>query len=207
MDKLSDYEDNVSYKQISPRHFEAAATGTLQLMFPGDYSGVFEAGRHYIALKRDYSNLSDVMAIVNDETKRKTITERAYEEIICNSDFWIETFINRFDKEVEQLIYRKALKQQSLPMSFKGSTFKISNKNVLLLAAHEPHLDPRLDWIASHSPQGISIHQLGISSDVTNFNTNKGSITTVAEKEKFSEKSLAPKSSFLLENKRYTFLQ
>ena len=180
LDKLSDYEDNVSYKQISPRHFEAAATGTLQLMFPGDYSGVFEAGRHYIALKRDYSNLSDVMAIVNDETKRKTITERAYEEIICNSDFWIETFICRFDKEVEQLLYSKALKQESL--------FKISNKNVLLLAAHETVLDPRIDWISSNSPQDISIHKLGISSNKTNSSiANEKFITTEAKRVKFSE--------------------
>ncbi len=35
--------------------------------------------------------------------------------------------------------------------------------HVLQLCSHEPHRDPRLEWVAAHSPQGILIHTLGCS--------------------------------------------
>ena len=94
---LADLEDNVHYHQISPRHFEAAATGTLQLLYPGDYSGILKAGRHYFPLARDYSNLAEAVALIQNEPERRTMTKAAYTEIIQNPDYWIESFVGRFD--------------------------------------------------------------------------------------------------------------
>ena len=37
---------------ISPRCFEAAALGTVMVLFPGNYSGILIRDRHYIGLER-----------------------------------------------------------------------------------------------------------------------------------------------------------
>ena len=50
--ELADIEGKINYNQISPRHFEAAATNTLQIMYPGEYSGIFYPGVHYVELER-----------------------------------------------------------------------------------------------------------------------------------------------------------
>jgi hypothetical protein len=75
---LADLEGNVRYHQISPRHFEAAACGTVQLLFPGDYSGILQAGRHYFPLARDYSNLDEAVALLLDDARRGAMATCAY---------------------------------------------------------------------------------------------------------------------------------
>ena len=49
---------------ISPRCFEAAALRTLMVMYEGEYAGILEAGRHYVELKRDHSNIDEVVSAI-----------------------------------------------------------------------------------------------------------------------------------------------
>ena len=58
---LPRWEDNVYYRTISPRHFEAAAFRICQVLFEGRYSGVLEPMVHYIPLKKDFSNIDEVI--------------------------------------------------------------------------------------------------------------------------------------------------
>ena len=46
---------------ISPRHLEACATRTAQILVEGDYAGILRPGVHYTALRRDLSNLDEVL--------------------------------------------------------------------------------------------------------------------------------------------------
>ena len=73
--------DDYRFFAISPRHFEAVITKTCQVLVEGHYDGVFEAGRHYIPLKRDFSNLDEVLAKVRDVRLVNEMVERAYAEI------------------------------------------------------------------------------------------------------------------------------
>ena len=66
---LKEYEENVNYAQISPRHFEAAATRTLQILYEGEYSGILKPHRHFLPLRRDLSNLGDVVDAIRDERR------------------------------------------------------------------------------------------------------------------------------------------
>ena len=154
---LGDIEGNVRYAQIGPRHFEAAACRTLQLLYPGDYSGIFVPGRHYFALDRNYSNLDEAIDLLCDPLLRQAITDAAYEEIILNPQYWIETFVDVFDQEIG-----KAIAEQGIPIPGNRRHAAIE-RNVLLLVAHEPPRDPRCAWFAKAAPPGILIHQLGIS--------------------------------------------
>jgi glycosyltransferase involved in cell wall biosynthesis len=152
---LSDIEGNVKYNQISPRHFEAIATRTLQILYPGEYSSIIKPGLHYLSLSRDYRNIDEVLSCVLDDSRRVEITSRAYEEILLNRNNWIESFIETVDVEISGFIDKKGGPGTSIRTRTGPST------NVLLLAAHEPRIDPRLSWIADFAPEAIKVHQFG----------------------------------------------
>ena len=50
----------IDLRTISPRHFEAAAFRVCQVLFEGRYAGVMEPMRHYIPLRKDFSNFDEV---------------------------------------------------------------------------------------------------------------------------------------------------
>lgn len=157
LDRLKNLEGNIYYNQVSPRHFEAAATRTLQVLFPGRYSGILSPGRHYLALERDYRNFDEVAGTILDARAREEIVERAFEEVIQSRDHWIETFVEHFDAALSESLERKG--RINTPVIKRPA----ARCHVVLIAPHELALDPRLDWIARHAPDGMRIHQVGVS--------------------------------------------
>jgi len=101
---LAAHEGNVDYGQVSPRHFEAAACRTVQILYEGRYSDVFVPGRHYLPLRRDLANLDDVLERLMDPAERLRMTEAAHEEIICNDTYHYGTFVKDLDAAVEALL-------------------------------------------------------------------------------------------------------
>src|SRR6185312_7510928 len=81
---LHAFEDNVNYAQIAPRHFEAAAAGTAQMLYEGEYSGIFVPGRHYFPLRRDLANVDAAIDFIRDDAAQRLMAERSYEEIILD---------------------------------------------------------------------------------------------------------------------------
>ena len=65
-------------KCISSRHFEAAATGTCQLLVRGRYNDVLEADRHYIALDEDLGNAPSAIERFCDPAEQGRIADAAY---------------------------------------------------------------------------------------------------------------------------------
>ena len=104
---LHRFEDNVDYGQVSPRHFEAAAAGTLQVLYEGRYSDILRPGTHYFPLKRDLSNLPEAFAFVSDEDRWRDITQAARRDIIDTDQFTYAGFARRFDRAVEIVMQRK----------------------------------------------------------------------------------------------------
>ena len=78
---LPRWEDVVFYRTISPRHFEAAAVRVCQILFEGRYSEAMEPMVHYIPLKKDFSNLDEVL-----ERTRSGGAPRAHRERVPRSD-------------------------------------------------------------------------------------------------------------------------
>ncbi|WP_207000477.1 glycosyltransferase [Trinickia mobilis] len=161
LDHLKGFEGNVYYNQISPRHFEAAATKTLQIMFEGKYSNILVPGKHFVELKRDFSNAEDVVRILRDDTGRETIVEAAYRDIIVAPTYWMETFVAAFDKVLEGQIEKKSWAKPAVALA----PLRDDCVNVLLLCAHHPDRDPRIDWIQRNAPAGMVIHVLGVQDD------------------------------------------
>jgi len=101
---LNPYENKIYYNQISPRHFEAAACRTLQIMYEGEYSGIYIPYRHYIPLKRDKTNIEDVLERFNNIKERKRITENAFNDIVMNDINMYSTFVKQFDNLISKYI-------------------------------------------------------------------------------------------------------
>ena len=101
---LLPYEGNVRINQISPRHFEAAANRCVQILLEGDYSGVFQAGRHYLSLSRDFSNIHEVTEALSDTVHCQKMVDTAFEEVILNPRWHYSTFVKDLDMAIDRLL-------------------------------------------------------------------------------------------------------
>lgn len=98
---LTPHEGNIYYNQVSPRHFEAAACRTVQILYEGQYSGIFEPWKHYLPLKRDKTNLDEVLQHFGDQQERDRLTSAAFEEIILDDRFHYRSFVKELDDAIE----------------------------------------------------------------------------------------------------------
>ena len=101
---LAPHEGRIVLNQISPRCFEAAALRTAMVLFEGHYSHVLEPWRHYIPLKKDFSNISEVTAAIRDDALLQALVDRTYREIALNPEYSYAAFVSRFDDVVEAQI-------------------------------------------------------------------------------------------------------
>jgi hypothetical protein len=65
-------------KCISSRHFDAAGTGTCQILLRGRYNDILTADEHYIALDPDLANCGEVITRFRDPIERRRVAEAAY---------------------------------------------------------------------------------------------------------------------------------
>ncbi len=79
--------DDHRFLALSPRHFEAVITKTCQVLVEGEYEGVFRRDIHYIPLRRDFSNLEEVLKKLNDHPYLQQIADRAYHDIYLSGDY------------------------------------------------------------------------------------------------------------------------
>lgn len=75
------YPSPLSGRAIAPRHLEAIATRTCQIMFRGRFNDILEPDLHYLCLEKDFSNAEDVVARFKDPASRRAVAERAYEHV------------------------------------------------------------------------------------------------------------------------------
>ena len=153
--------------QISPKMFEAIMLGTVLVMYEGDYyPGILIPDVHYIVLKKDYSNINDVITKIKDNNFLQKMSDRAYNDIIKSDLYSYKKFIQMFDKEVENPFMYKPNYQANKNLSLYGKTkymnksFIINNlneiffffkSNILLLRSEPFGYDPRRDYWYSDS--------------------------------------------------------
>ncbi|HEY4712280.1 MAG TPA: hypothetical protein VIH69_06365, partial [Dehalococcoidia bacterium] len=89
-----DADGALKYFAISPRHFECCVTKTCQVLVDGDYDGVLAPGKHYIELKRDFSNLDEVLDVIARDELRGEITARAWQDIVESGKYNYKGFAN-----------------------------------------------------------------------------------------------------------------
>jgi hypothetical protein len=84
---------------ISPRHLEACATRTCQVLVEGEYSGVLRAGEHYIEVKRDLSNVEEVLDLLEQDELREHLTEAAYRDVVASGRYTYRSLVESIESE------------------------------------------------------------------------------------------------------------
>jgi hypothetical protein len=98
--------ESLSVNALSPKMFEAISAGTVLVMLEGDdlcYSGILKPDKHYIPMKRDYSNIDEVMNKCMDDVYLQTLANTAYEDIVFSEKYSFRTLIKSFDHLVHNL--------------------------------------------------------------------------------------------------------
>lgn len=106
---FAEEEGKIYLNQHSPRIFEAASLKTLLVLYEGQYSGVVEPWKHYVPLKKDHSNMAEVVETIRDVGRAKEIINRAYKEIALNPKYTYRHLVESIDSNlIEQYhAYRK----------------------------------------------------------------------------------------------------
>ncbi len=94
---LAPHDGKLVIDTISPRIFEYAAAGATMVLHEGEYGGLLEPNHHYIPVKKDYSNISDVTAQIADRRFCERMAEQAYQDLIASRRFSYQSFVQRFD--------------------------------------------------------------------------------------------------------------
>jgi hypothetical protein len=90
---FSGLDGGLNLRTISPRHLEAAATRTPQILVEGTYNGILEAGRHYLPLRADFGNLPEIVDEVARGGGHREIAEQAYTDIVASGNHGYEAFV------------------------------------------------------------------------------------------------------------------
>lgn len=101
------FEEQLNVNAISPKMFEAIAMGTVLIMIEDDeqgYSGILKPNIHYIPVKRDYSNLGEVIEKIKDNNFLQNIADKAYKDIIESDKYTIKSLCNDLDSVISQYI-------------------------------------------------------------------------------------------------------
>lgn len=100
---------------ISPRHLEACATRTCQILVKGTYNGILEPGKHYIELERDFSNLEEIIKVVREDRLREEMVQRAYNDIVASKKYSYRGFV--------ELVLTTASKKSRMPKDLREPRF------------------------------------------------------------------------------------
>ena len=95
-------DGNISLATISPRIFEAVALRTLLILYEGEYMGLLEPWKNYVPLKRDHSNMDEVVRALNDHVLCSEIIARTYSQIATDRTTSYPGFINLVDNTISK---------------------------------------------------------------------------------------------------------
>jgi hypothetical protein len=80
-------------RAISPRHLEACATRTPQILIEGSYNGILEPRTHYIPLRPDFANISEALEEIVSGDGATQMAERAYRDVVASGNYTYESFV------------------------------------------------------------------------------------------------------------------
>jgi len=99
---FANYGPSVPIRIISGRQVEAAACKTVQILFEGRYNQHLEPDVHFIPLRKDFTNIDDVLIKLQNKDYCAQITAAAYDLAI--SEFTYPVLINKFHQALLSVI-------------------------------------------------------------------------------------------------------
>ena len=113
-------DDNLDARmnQISPKLFEFVAAGTALVLYEGEYSGLLRPGAHYLALRKDHSNLEEVLDALDDLPRLEAMARRAHAAVIGSGENGYRAFVRQVDDQLDRGVVwsgRAAGRRRPLP--------------------------------------------------------------------------------------------
>jgi hypothetical protein len=118
-------DGELDLRAISPRHLEACATRTCQILVEGAYDGVLKPGVHYLELRADFSNLDEVLATVERDDRRAAITEAAYRDIVASGRFEYAAFVAQIEQTI---VGTHASRERRLDLSLRHLLARVRDR-------------------------------------------------------------------------------
>src|SRR5207248_9476959 len=72
---------------VGPRHLEAAAARTCQVLVEGSYDGILEPEVHYLPVRADGSDVADVVERLADHKLVEATATRAYADLVLSGRY------------------------------------------------------------------------------------------------------------------------
>jgi hypothetical protein len=119
---FADLDGKFVIDTVSPRIFESAALGCVMVMHEGFYGGILESGKHYICVKKDYSNLKEVISQMRDDTYCRQIADCAYQDLIASGNFSYQKFALWFDSVLDDQLMSNS-RQKFSKFGFYASNY------------------------------------------------------------------------------------
>ena len=108
---------------VSPRTFEAAAFRCTLVQHEGGYAEILDPERHYIRVRRDYSNIQDVVDRMRDRAYCQRLAENANRDLIASRLYSYQTFAAQFDRRLAAHIGRPATRRPVSALKFYTTNF------------------------------------------------------------------------------------
>jgi len=86
-------DGNIKFLVLTPRVFDACMTRTCQVLVEGEYGGILKPGVHYIEIKKDWSNIADVIKQIEDAELCERLADNAYRDIAESGLYTYQNYI------------------------------------------------------------------------------------------------------------------
>ncbi len=101
-------DNSLDCAMISPRVFEIAMAKCCQVLVEGNYNGIIKPGVHYIPIRKDFSDIDEVLAGLGDEGRRQRIIENAYRDLIESGKYSYARYVSEFFAQVADRLPKEA---------------------------------------------------------------------------------------------------
>jgi hypothetical protein len=86
---------------VGPRHLEAAAARTCQVLVEGHYDGVLEPEVHYLPVRADGSNAAEVVERLADHELVEATATRAYADLVLSGSYGYAALAAQLERVLE----------------------------------------------------------------------------------------------------------
>ncbi len=100
-------DNTISLYAASPRHFECCITRTCQILVEGEYNGILKENKHYIPIKKDFSNIDEVIEKIKDIDYCQQIANNAYEDIIESGKYTYSQLVKKITKHAINIVKKQ----------------------------------------------------------------------------------------------------
>jgi hypothetical protein len=90
---FADLDGQLQLRVVGPRHLEACLTRTCQILTEGEYNGILKPWVHYIPIRKDFSNIAEVLALVLKDELRKELADNAYRDIVQSGRYSFKSYV------------------------------------------------------------------------------------------------------------------